>query len=64
MVTISERRKNGELKQVVVVKNKSSVFKNSSGQSGMYVGFLVNCYRSLRIVNDVTSSPTTQCAVL
>src|ERR1044072_8498667 len=41
----------------VVVKHKSSMFKNWLGRSGMCVGSLISCSRSLRILNDLASLP-------
>ena len=42
----------------VVVKHKSSVFKNWLGRSGMRVVSLINCFLSMRIQNDLPSFPT------
>src|SRR5678815_618066 len=41
----------------LVVKHRSSVFKNWLGRSGMCVGSLISCSRSLRMLNDSASSP-------
>src|SRR5678815_5111769 len=41
----------------LVVKHWLSVFKNWSGRSGMCVGSLISCSRSLRMLNDSASTP-------